>query len=585
MKKTLLTSIIVLGCLMALPSLAASVYVDGTSGSNAGAGTEASPYKTITKALTAIVGGDTIACKGIVSDSFTFPVAKSGSAGAPTTITNWGDDTCIVDGGGAAQVIQIANSASYLTINNLNITNGAEYGLMNGYGNSASNITITNNTIYGITAASNDIFMYLNGASDSVVSGNTVFGAGNDTDQFGIWLNNSPGIIAEKNKVYNFSAAAITMDNNSNNSIIKNNLVYNIGGYSGVDRAGIYVLDSHDVNVYNNSLYNIYDATNGMPAINVRELYGPDTYNVIVRNNIISKANYGFVVDAGSILGSNSDYNVFHDTQAVAYASGLYYTTLANWQAAGQDANSLEADPLFISTVSGSENLDITSSSPCINAGTDLADVSDDYNGAIRPQGASTDMGAYEYAAVPANLSASNVKAKKMKISWDSTCSGCTYDLHYATNTDFDKNDGSLENLTITSQVVTGLKTSKKYYFRIKSNNGANESGYSDAFSRRTLPKKGKINKVINKTTDSVTLKCAKIPRIKQMQAKVYVKKGSKWKKVKLVKKTKKLKKKTVKIKISDLETDKSYKAKVRGKWKKKLGVWSKVKRFKPLID
>ena len=55
--------------------------------------------------------------------------------------------------------------------------------------------------------------------------------------------------------------------------------------------------------------------------------------------------------------------------------------------------NSVEQDALFVNEWS---DLQLQSGSPCINAGTNIASVTDDYLEVSRPQGGAWDMGAYE---------------------------------------------------------------------------------------------------------------------------------------------------------------------------------------------
>jgi hypothetical protein len=58
-----------------------------------------------------------------------------------------------------------------------------------------------------------------------------------------------------------------------------------------------------------------------------------------------------------------------------------------------QDTNSITSDPLFRSAT----DYRLQSSSPCIDSGINLDEVTDDYEGTPRPIGGTTDIGAYEF--------------------------------------------------------------------------------------------------------------------------------------------------------------------------------------------
>ena len=89
----------------------------------------------------------------------------------------------------------------------------------------------------------------------------------------------------------------------------------------------------------------------------------------------------------------SADYNDYYNAEGTfltEYGS-TSYNSLSDWQATGQDSNSIVSNPLLTS------DYHIPRTSPCIDSGTTLAEVTDDYEGNPRPMGASTDIGAYEY--------------------------------------------------------------------------------------------------------------------------------------------------------------------------------------------
>jgi hypothetical protein len=75
-----------------------STYFVATDGSDSNSGTIESPFKTINKAVTLVVAGDTIYLRGGVHDyNATISISKSGSSGNLITLQNYQNETVIVD--------------------------------------------------------------------------------------------------------------------------------------------------------------------------------------------------------------------------------------------------------------------------------------------------------------------------------------------------------------------------------------------------------------------------------------------------------------------------------------------------------
>jgi hypothetical protein len=70
--------------------------------------------------------------------------------------------------------------------------------------------------------------------------------------------------------------------------------------------------------------------------------------------------------------------------------------TLAQWRAYGCDLHGLLYDPAALFVNPGADNYHLKSTSPSINAGTTLTDVTDDVEGYPRTAG-SYDVGCYGY--------------------------------------------------------------------------------------------------------------------------------------------------------------------------------------------
>ena len=145
----------------------------------------------------------------------------------------------------------------------------------------------------------------------------------------------------------------------------------------------------------------------------------------------------------------------------------------------------IDASPLFI----GDGNYKLTSSSPCIDAGTSEGAPTTDIDGNPRPQGAGYDMGAYEYDGFPTPTvstdPATDVQATSAILNGTVTPrdSSTTIVFEYGPSDTYGETITAAQSpLTGTtaqsvSAEISGLTPGATYYFRVKaSNNGG--TGY-----------------------------------------------------------------------------------------------------------
>jgi hypothetical protein len=118
--------------------------------------------------------------------------------------------------------------------------------------------------------------------------------------------------------------------------------------------------------------------------------------NNILYNYDINNSMRGSIMYVSTWMSTfTSDYNVVVNRFAVNDNKTKY--TLAQWQALGKDLHStlcLDANLLFVDQAN--KNFHLKSTSPAINAGTTLTEVTDDLEGYPRTAG-SYDAGCYEY--------------------------------------------------------------------------------------------------------------------------------------------------------------------------------------------
>ena len=271
--------------------------------------------------------------------------------------------------------IQISNN----NISNLSTTNslaaiavgfsGVLFSTTSTTGNDVTNATITGNLIGSVLSTSATGYSAMGIAVSSVSSGTTTI-ANNIVTGVSA-LSTSPDF-----------AAGIFSGGGTGTSLT--NIYYNSVSMTGTRGAATYPsyalaiggTSATPVNVRNNALYNTQTSTGAGKSYAIGLAYS--TYATLTSNY-----NDLFASGTSSVLGAVG-----------SLSAGTAQTTLANWQATtGKDANSVFGDPLFTSTT----DLHITSiSSPASNAGTPVAGITTDFDGAVR-SGTTPDIGADEF--------------------------------------------------------------------------------------------------------------------------------------------------------------------------------------------
>ena len=129
----------------------------------------------------------------------------------------------------------------------------------------------------------------------------------------------------------------------------------------------------------------------GVDSVDIRaqELGGTITMNLVLENNISMDApatDYGYTALGGPVLNLTLDNCMASDASITAEFGG------------GTDCLESQVTADVYTDVAGGD-LSLPSTSPAVNAGKTLVDVTDDILGVARPQGAAYDMGAYEYVS------------------------------------------------------------------------------------------------------------------------------------------------------------------------------------------
>ena len=262
---------------------------------------------------------------------------------------------------------------------------------------------VQGNTIYNITTGE---LSYMQGVmftgTGGTIEGNTIYNIGNvgvadaGNHEHCIYVNHSSNVIVRKNKTSLATGMGIKFAASTSSTAY-----YNISfgnGDSGIKTETQDAVVPDGISIYDNSTYG-----NGNHGI-----YIMAGTNITIKNNIMSDNLPGLwgepaqlFVDISSLATLISDYNIFYQSSGdqaklvLKYNGGVCtWYTFAGWQALGYDTHSVNADPLFVSTVT--PDFHLQSTSPAINAGVDVG-LTQDYEGIAVPKGSGFDIGAYEF--------------------------------------------------------------------------------------------------------------------------------------------------------------------------------------------
>ncbi len=308
-----------------------------------------------------------------------FGIAVYGTSSTPITqITISGNQLYNMKTGNS-ETMNVDGNVTYFTISNNVVHDNDNIGIdaigFEGVGPSGSDQAkyglVSGNTVYNITSY-----------------GNPAYGKQYAAD--GLYCDGCAYTIFERNTVYatdlNMEAASEHKGHNASYVTIRNNLFYNanavgvsIGGYaSGVG-------GSDHVVVVNNTLYNNNTKNQGAEF----QIQYHSSTNNIFENNVVYAGTqnvwiYSYVSGSTATANYNDYYSKagYSSGTSITWGSKSNYATYAAYQSgSGQDKNSPNANPLFVSVTSTPPNLDLQSGSPAINTGGTSLTCSQGYCG------------------------------------------------------------------------------------------------------------------------------------------------------------------------------------------------------------
>jgi parallel beta-helix repeat protein len=416
------------------------VYYVATTGSDSNPGSEAQPWRTIQKAASTLVAGDTVYIRAGTYQERVEPL-HSGSADHSIHYAAYPGDTVTIEG--ASLILPEWNGLfdilgkAYIRVSGLRIMNAGPTPHNPGIQvDHSTHIVVENNYVYHTSDSGIAVW----NSGHVIVDGNEVegacYGGFNEsisvggTDTFEVRSNHvhhsqKEGIDAKDgsangmvfgNEVDHTDSVGIYVDawdKHTYNIEVFQNVVHDVSG-SGIELASEQGGLLEGVRVYNNlaydnavvglSLSTCCIATHPVSGIQIvnntfyrngRDPWGGGIFlenvqvqGVVVRNNICSQnLLFQIVAAAGAPAGSVTiDYNLidgFRGEEGETYGD-----------------HHVEGDPRFANPAAG--DLHLQADSPAIDQGTVTGTPATDYDGQARPDGAGYDIGADEYQSLNA---------------------------------------------------------------------------------------------------------------------------------------------------------------------------------------
>ncbi len=425
--KPLLYTALLLGTLVST-TFAATYHVQKNDSSDANPCTAASPCLTLKRGSDVLSSGDTLVvhsgtytneCLGDVDTADVSSIPPGTSWSVPTTVrANTGDTVTIVRtsqcSGGNAPINLGSTSSQYIVFDGINIRGNGLFTLIS-TGSSNGPITriqfknmiiehgfigfagtIRESTFQNVTSrwmGYDPSFVHVCPDEPNGCHGFYLFGGDNDSQPHSA-ANLFTGVISHDNTGLGLTIScegcgSRVEGNTIDKSLFYNNRSFGVLGYPGNTLKNSVIYNNYVgvggwLNIYNNT---VVDNNNinipGDPANLGIFINGQS--GQIVRNNIVLQHS------SGDIFSNNS--GATYSNNACGATSGTYGCSIATTAAAN-----------FVNA--GSRNYALISSAPAINAGFNLAEVTNDFTGTPRSDG-TNDIGAYEFVSggpVPTSL-------------------------------------------------------------------------------------------------------------------------------------------------------------------------------------
>lgn len=397
--RSVFSAMTVIGALCSPYVASAATFYVATTGNNANscasAQSQATPRRTIASGLACLAAaGDTVQIRGGT-------YGENIDSGQLISGTDWNAKAVTVQGFGSEKVIvtgaiRLGSPGSGITKRYIIFKNLVVDGHSVSIGGGANGGAIDHIKLDGIEVKNMDAAAALQiGGDDGTGDTNWVTNCkvhdgtytGANLGAHGIYIQSSNNLI-ENSEIYNMTGYGIHNyaqgSNAPSGNIYRNLYIHNTGTWDGKISFGILLTVGSNNVAYNNLVVN---NQGGIRA---------DTGNLVYNNTV-----YG----NGLGHGGECCYEAMRITGATA-RNNIVFNNAVNsiYNSGGTVSNNLTTDPKFVSSSSNDFRLQSTSSA--IDKGMTLTAVPSDFNGVPRPQGASYDIGAYEYQSTPLTLPA-----------------------------------------------------------------------------------------------------------------------------------------------------------------------------------
>ncbi len=544
-----LLSIVLLILFTAYSGFGADFYV-ATTGNDSDPGTEALPWKTLAKAGSTALAGDTVYIRaGTYNETLT--VTHSGTPGAMITFKAYPGDECqgeyggvktsssvILDGENEFTIGVRIYPESYIRIEGFEITGYTwlETIYVNPYAGTAnSNIEIVNNYIHdnngyaihargGGASVSNLLIenneMSNNGeaaiflaADGALIKGNNIhYNEGDGIDGGG---NN---IVIENNKFYNQFHTDKHQDglaiSGMTNSIIRYNIIYDFTQLIYFPLSDEPNRRIENVEIYGNVLWTDkywVDAGSVAPGISIRAEEDTATViNVDIHSNTIGWVGLQSIQVYAGASTTVSDINIRNNIlygqleisgTAVGKVDSDYNLFYGVGMPGFEGSHSFVANPELVSydgQDSTSFDFHLQSTSPAIDSGANLSSLFVlptpflDIDGYGRPRNGSFDIGAYEYVSGPVDTSPPSTPQDLGATAASQTQIDLSWELSNDPESGISyykiyRDNTQIDTTTATTYSDTGLSSGTSYSYQVSAVNGAGlESARSNAAQATT---------------------------------------------------------------------------------------------------
>jgi hypothetical protein len=361
-------------------------YYIAPNGSDSGAGTLASPCKTIKYASAKLTAGKTLCARGGTYYGQAGLIWKSsGTATAPVTFKNYPGEKPVFDGqwgdtGTEGDFLVFSNNRN-VVVDGITIQRFADkYGngaidLHNGQG-PVDNITIQNVTMLDNGShTAQDHHIYIAAGATNVTIRNNLFmrAAGSAIQSY-----HTP--TASNIKIYNNVMVGGTLKCSASRT--------NPCASTATQSWGVMISDAKATQIYNNTISGMkYGIDFNYGTVGT----GPYT----VQNNLIVNSTVaGIRVTSLYAPNFKSDYNGFYGNRSDINWKGANMSAAQFASSTTNERRSVRANPMFVNAAAGDFRLN--AGSPMIDKGLAMTLFKTDKDGVARPTGLGFDIGAYE---------------------------------------------------------------------------------------------------------------------------------------------------------------------------------------------